>query len=86
MLTFEQHPAMAALRAERQAHEDRHAAKARALWPTFNARQRAGIRCGLFPLAVMHAAEKGGYDSRLLCCKLMALEAAANQHTNELLV
>lgn len=44
--------------------------KAVELWTSFDKNQRAGVRFGMFPYAIMHAAELEGYNGRDLAVAL----------------
>lgn len=54
-----------------QAKRQQHAAKAAQLWLSFDQNQRAGVRIGMFPAGPMLAADREGYDGRLLAVALM---------------
>lgn len=45
--------------------------KAQEMWAAFSANEGVGIRFGLFPARPMMAADKDGYDGRLLAVALM---------------
>jgi len=45
--------------------------KATEMWAKFTDSERAGVRFGLFPAGPMTAADKEGFDGRLLACALM---------------
>ncbi len=50
--------------------------KARQMWAAMDANDRAGVRFGMFPFAVMQAAEAEGYNGKDLCVALMACAGA----------
>ena len=45
--------------------------KAELMWAAFTDNQKTGCRFGMFPAAEMHAADKEGFDGRLLAVALM---------------
>lgn len=47
------------------------AQKAEKMWEQFDDNQKRAVRFGMFPAAEMEAADKEGYDGRLLAVALM---------------
>lgn len=45
--------------------------KAVVMWNNMDVNERAGVRFGMFPFAVMQAAEAEGYNGKDLCVALM---------------
>jgi hypothetical protein len=45
--------------------------QAEKMWAAFTENEKAAVRFGMFPAAVMRAATNEGYDSRLLAVELM---------------
>jgi len=45
--------------------------KAQEIWDSMNASEKAGARCGLFPVHVMKEAEVNELDGRKVCVALM---------------
>ncbi len=54
-------------------HDDRnvYAFKAELIWRNLTDNDKAGVKFGLFPMAVMNAAEGEGYEGQRLCVALM---------------
>lgn len=62
---------MARMRSEHD--QAAHDARAQALWESFDANARFGIRFGMFPAKEMAAVEKEGYDGHTISVALMAV-------------
>jgi hypothetical protein len=61
---------------DRQASRLAAVGKAERMWAAFDRNQRTGVRFGMFPAAEMQAAEREGYNGRLLSVALMDCAAA----------